>query len=133
MIKCPHDQTTLTIHDQDSVEILECNTCHGSWYSHDSIMALKKTDEVFSLPDFSDDLCAPQINGEADFQCPTDKVNMGIYMFHNVEINVCPRCSSIWLDQHEREKILANVLSDHGGREPWLIMEFLAYFGHLRG
>lgn len=128
MIACPHDNAPLIPNKKDDIDILACTDCEGSWYTHKNVMALKKTGNLFSLPDLKNEPSTPQKDGSTHLKCPQDNTDMDRYFFHAVEIDVCPTCSGIWLDRLEREKILSNSLPDHGGRGPWLIIEFLGYF-----
>tara|TARA_R110002124_G_scaffold207248_1_gene373748 strand:- start:1579 stop:1977 length:399 start_codon:yes stop_codon:yes gene_type:complete len=112
------------------INVLYCEDCQGTWYTNDVILSMKEKEEVFSLPDFANNKYSTNTK-DSPLSCPEDQSFLQSYLFHNVEIDVCPECSGVWLEKKEREKILSNAIQDLGGRVPIGVMEFLGYLSYL--
>lgn len=106
---CPLDDTALTPRPLGPRRIHECEKCHGVFIPDDlfpeirafSALKFHEHGRNFDGPDGSPP--------SARVSCVNDGGPMAAFVFKGVEIDVCPRCSGVWLDAGELEKIAAQV------------------------
>jgi Zn-finger nucleic acid-binding protein len=102
-MRCPHDKRPLSRNDRHAFSRRECKKCGG--------MLL---DEAFlknalSRAKASSAAGQPTLDKlpESRVVCPRDRLPMRALLHSDVEIDICPRCLSVWLDRSEYEKIVA--------------------------
>lgn len=109
-MKCPKCEKDLTPQLLENVEIDQCAQCGGTWFDRDELRKAKDaTDPDLNWMDF-------EIWREEDhFQispgsrpCPRCQAPMATIAYGDtgVEIDVCPQCEGIWLDQGEFERLV---------------------------
>lgn len=103
---CPRDQTPLMAHKREGVEADVCPQCHGVWFSRPALEAcVRKTSTSASLP-------AAPVHVQSSpvlrrLPCPVCQPNRLVtHMHESIEVDTCPRCHGVWLDQGEMEHIL---------------------------
>lgn len=103
---CPRDQTPLIAHVREGVEADVCSQCHGVWFSRPALEACaQKLGANAALP------TAPiQVRPSPILRrlpCPVCQPDRLVtHMHESVEVDTCPRCHGVWLDQGEMERIL---------------------------
>ena len=82
----------------DGAEEFLCGRCDGLWLPGAVVRAGVGEAPRGRLP------AAAPARG---LRCPADASALVPLRHHGVDIDVCPRCSGVWLDAGERERILA--------------------------
>ncbi len=103
---CPRDQTPLLAHVRDGVEADVCSQCHGVWFSRPALEAcVRKTSASASLPTMPVHRSSSPILRR--LPCPVCQPDRLVTHRHEgIEVDTCPRCHGVWLDQGEMEQIL---------------------------
>lgn len=76
-----------------------CQRCHGSWLPGSLVIA------HLAVPSADRLRAAGEVSERA---CPVDGSLLLALEHHEVEVDICARCSGIWLDAGERDKLLAD-------------------------
>jgi Zn-finger nucleic acid-binding protein len=101
----------MTEHPLGPVQVEECPTCHGYWFEAEELrLAKDSADPYLRWLDF--DLWSDQAQVAArpgGRACPscTRRLTTLEYGDTKVEIDACPACKGLWLDESEFERIIA--------------------------
>lgn len=103
---CPRDQTPLMAHKREGVEADVCPQCHGVWFSRPALEAcVRQTSVSASLPTAPIHVRSSLILRR--LPCPVCQPDCLVtHMHESLEVDTCPRCHGVWLDQGEMEHIL---------------------------
>lgn len=103
---CPRDQTPLMAHKREGVEADVCPQCHGVWFSRPALEAcVRQTSANASLPTAPVHVNPSQVLRR--LPCPVCQPDrLATHMHESIEVDTCPRCHGVWLDQGEMEHIL---------------------------
>lgn len=103
---CPNDQTPLVAHVRDGVEADACAQCHGVWFSRPALEAcVQQVSANASLPTVPVHLKASPLLQR--LPCPVcQPARLVTHRHESIEVDTCPRCHGVWLDQGEMEQIL---------------------------
>jgi Zn-finger nucleic acid-binding protein len=114
MTACPKDGGQLQPYGQFGA--FRCNSCSGLWLPYASVIRhIGKPAAKVALT-----------GTEAPLKCPVDASPLVALNHRSVEVDLCQKCSGIWLDQGEIEHIvrkiqalpLVNVYRPRGSRSP---------------
>ena len=110
-MRCPRDQSELTVRTAEGHVGFVCSTCSGAWLPSKYVQSIEHVWE-FSYADFTESV-ARNVVGPGKLRCPAhcgllEEVHLsgGIFSW-------CRRCQGIWFDQGE----IARLLSDFKQRE----------------
>ncbi len=106
-MKCPLDHSEFQPRRIWEVEGEGCPQCRGIWLSHLEIIKLYEKGAL-SVP--------PQVyskkeeiykykHWEANIHCPNDNSKLETYDLESLQIDICPKCKGLWLDDGEIEKL----------------------------
>lgn len=107
---CPRCKTELAHSTVDDLELDVCFSCHGAWFDRGELEHAKD----LSLPDGDwldfDIWKHPErfkVNA-GEVNCPrcSRRLCRLLYGDTHVEIEVCPACHGVWLDEAELQKII---------------------------
>lgn len=103
---CPRDQTPLLAHVREGVEADVCPQCHGVWFSRPALEAcVRKFSKNASMPTAPVHLNASPLL--CRLPCPVCQPDRLVTHRHDgTEVDSCPRCHGVWLDQGEMEQII---------------------------
>jgi len=112
-MKCPRCRTELAHSTVDDLELEICFSCHGAWFDRGELreakdMALPDGDwldfEIWKHPERFE-VNAGEVN------CPRCEKRLCrlLYGDTHVEIEVCPNCHGVWLDEAELGKIVESL------------------------
>lgn len=107
---CPHCRTELAAGRVDDLHIDVCFSCHGTWFDRGELRRAKDV----ALPDgdwLDFDIWSHgdrfTINaGPVNCPCCGRRLCRVQYGDTHVEIDVCPTCEGVWLDEAELSKIV---------------------------
>lgn len=93
-------------HQRQGVEADVCTQCHGVWFSRPALEAcVRQTSTTPSLPTAPVHVRSSQIL--RCLPCPVCQPDRLVtHMHESIEVDTCPRCHGVWLDQGEMEHIL---------------------------
>jgi Zn-finger nucleic acid-binding protein len=115
-MQCPRCDEALQVHAIEEVEIDECRKCDGLWFQKGEVQAAK-------------DAAAPDLRW-LDFEiwkhadryrlsvlpvvCPNCKIPMVAVSYGDtdVEVDYCPKCQGVWLDEGEFGKIISALTEE---------------------
>jgi Zn-finger nucleic acid-binding protein len=96
--------------DFDGVSIEECPQCKGTWFDNGELKQAKdQADPDLNWLDFEIWKHEDQFRVSAHpIKCPKDQVNLVAvnYGDTDIEIDYCPKCHGVWLDDGEFCKII---------------------------
>jgi Zn-finger nucleic acid-binding protein len=115
-MKCPNDRTDMVEKKLGSILLEECPSCGGIWFEKGELQFAKDALE----PDINwmeVEVLAPTEGDEiskSKKECPKDGTGMFQvpYGKSGVNVDVCPACEGIWLDNHELEKIISALVKE---------------------
>jgi Zn-finger nucleic acid-binding protein len=104
-INCPRDNRSMVLDEYKTHPRHECKRCRGILLEGRHIAAAlgKLRGGVADTAEGSPLLLKLPASR---FACPHDGAVMRVAVYSGVEIDVCPRCRSVWLDRGEYEKIV---------------------------
>lgn len=110
---CPAcDTRTLRPLQGGDQRIVECRHCHGVWFEDGSLnCAITGHHDHIEHYDHEQHL-GPKL-GVSNRQCTRCRVPMTHYQLladYSVEIDCCPTCDGVWLDQHEVDQVIHSPL-----------------------
>ena len=117
IMRCPNCKNNLsekiTI---GAITIDKCPVCSGSWFEGDELRKAEDEKAVYAKW-FDFDLWKDQSSLKAEEVskiCPLDNTKLFKLNYDNssIEIDACKKCSGIWLDKGEFEKIIEYVNSE---------------------
>jgi len=103
-MRCPRDETNLTVERVEGVAAYLCEHCSGLWLEHSAVLALA-ANRGLEWPSTALITPAPG-DEEINLSCPADHSAMVALSYKGIAIDICRRCSGIWLDGGELEQIL---------------------------
>lgn len=109
--RCPRDSAILATDDVGGYRYYSCLKCLGCWIPGS---ALRKTMRLGAARDIIETL--PWASSSA-LPCPNGDGALATVIVRACEIDICPRCHSLWLD-HREAVAIANCF-----REPSPIVE----------
>lgn len=92
---CPCDARILASNDVDGYRYYSCGTCQGIWIPGS---ALRKTMRPEAVRDLLERLAEGTVPAR---QCPNEDSHLVALRVRDCEIDICPRCHSVWLDRNE--------------------------------
>lgn len=101
-MKCPRDNSALTLEQSEEVVGKVCILCKGIFLEGKGVAAFKYNHETTVLEQIYK--AVSQI--ESTVQCPCCKSSMKLVSLDGVEIDVCNNCKGIWFDKSEISKII---------------------------
>jgi Zn-finger nucleic acid-binding protein len=101
-MKCPRDQTELTIKSKEGVVGYCCNDCNGIFLKGSGMKAFKLNFETKVL-EYS---FKNPSNTTSDLHCINCNAQMQLSVIDDVEIDICQQCQSVWFDKTEVESII---------------------------
>lgn len=106
-MKCPRDDNNLQPRGIWEIECNDCPKCHGIWLSYPEIKtlyergALAVPAQVYSR----NEATCKYNKSESNIHCPIDDSQMETYDLESLQIDICPECKGLWLDEGEVEKL----------------------------
>ncbi|NNG01528.1 MAG: hypothetical protein HKM93_19225 [Desulfobacteraceae bacterium] len=110
---CPKCEVELTQTGIGSVEVDECEQCKGVWFDKDELRQAKDmTDADLNWMDF--DIWKHEDRFKVKpsaINCPVCKTKTQTidYGSSTIEVDYCPSCQGIWLEEHEFKKIIDSL------------------------
>jgi Zn-finger nucleic acid-binding protein len=102
---CPIDGTTLTATSFGSKHLHRCNRCFGCFVAADTFAEVRAASAMQLHSRHRAEHVEVLRSDGKTLDCPCHKQGMQTIFFKGVEIEVCPTCRGIWLDQGELQKI----------------------------
>jgi Zn-finger nucleic acid-binding protein len=108
-LKCPRDQSELTMHTVHDINVKTCDECGGMFLEHGELNKVAEPtagDIEFSMLDMED---FKHEDGLGPIACPRDtdltmsKIDFNIYT--NIILDYCQRCHAFWIDATELARI----------------------------
>jgi Zn-finger nucleic acid-binding protein len=115
-MRCPNDQSELTVRDTEGHIGFLCPTCKGAWLPANYVQSIAYMRD-FSYADFAVQL-SKSTTGSSQLGCPSgcgllDKVN-----HCEVTLHWCRTCQGVWFDRGEIARLLAKFqLREKGAAE----------------
>ena len=113
MKSCPKCASVLMPKSRGPVEIDECERCKGVWFDKDELRRAKDSmDPDLNWMDFEIWKHEDRFKAKASaINCPVCKTPARAvdYGSASVEVDYCPSCQGIWLDENEFKKIIASL------------------------
>jgi Zn-finger nucleic acid-binding protein len=103
-MKCPRDDTELTVEHHHGIEVDHCPTCNGRWLDHQELDHLEAT----VAPEESDRIATIQFARRAsELDCPVCGTPMTAFNYraYNLELDTCKDQHGFWLDAGEDGKV----------------------------
>lgn len=111
LLSCLRHRTLRPLQGGDQ-RIAECRHCHGVWFEDGSLnCAITGHHDHIEHYDHEQHL-GPKL-GVSNRQCTRCRVPMTHYQLladYSVEIDCCPTCDGVWLDQHEVDQVIHSPL-----------------------
>ena len=110
MLRCPTDDTTLTLHRYGETLVGSCPACHGLWFERDQALRAHALDHTFEPPtERGDPLPPPPRRGTRGAvtgarvarRCAHCGERLRPRFIAEIEVDVCSRRRGIWLDAGE--------------------------------
>jgi Zn-finger nucleic acid-binding protein len=114
MTFCPRDKSQLKDKALLNADVFVCPKCDGIWLPFQSAKSLYKSRKILLPSKYYHDDDQYEIKysrWESDINCPNDSSLLITYNFKRIEIDICSKCSGLWLDKGEFEKL--NVQGDY--------------------
>lgn len=114
--RCPRCRFPLASLANDDAVLDTCAVCHGAFFEPHRLVA--RFGEESAPSQWIDERCATA-RGATTLRCPIDDAALHAYALswtttaRSVELDVCPTCRGVWLDDGEGA-VLADVLHAHG-------------------
>ena len=109
-MNCPRDKIPMAVLEIGEVKIDQCPQCGGMWFDQGEFEAAKEqVDPDLNWLDFDIWKHKDQFQvSEHPLTCPQDDSPMVAVAYDDtgVEIDVCPACRGVWLEQGEFAKII---------------------------
>lgn len=113
MKSCPKCKIQLKPIAIGPVEVDECERCKGVWFDKDELRQAKDiTDSDLTWMDFEIWKHEDRFKAKtSEINCPVCKTRNQIidYGATSVEVDYCPSCQGIWLDENEFKKIIESL------------------------
>jgi Zn-finger nucleic acid-binding protein len=107
-VKCPRDGGTLDQLGPEGTFGQRCGRCRGVLLFEKQFMRRTGHAPEQRLA-VAAGLATLRNLPEGDCTCPRDGQPMRLLKYHGVEIDICPACHSVWVDDGEQAKIHAPV------------------------
>lgn len=113
-MQCPNCKGDLRQIDYRGIALDECIKCKGRWFDRDELRKAKdKTDSDLRWLDFDPfgDTSSNSTVTPSEKQCPKCSITIDslTYETSRVVIDKCTRCTGVWLDHGEFEKIVDHL------------------------
>jgi Zn-finger nucleic acid-binding protein len=116
MRSCPKCETELKPKAIGPVEVDECEMCKGVWFDKDELRQAKDvTDSDLNWMDFEIWKHEDRFKSKGTkINCPVCKTETVAIDYGStaIEVDYCPSCQGIWLDEDEFKKIIESLESD---------------------
>ena len=113
MKSCPKCKIQLKPKDIGPVEVDECDQCKGVWFDKDELrQAIDITDFDLNWMDFEIWKHEDKFKAKAsEINCPVCKTPNQIIDYGStaVEVDYCPSCQGVWLEENEFKKIIESL------------------------
>jgi Zn-finger nucleic acid-binding protein len=110
---CPKCDTQLKPKAIGPVEVDECETCKGVWFDKDELRQAKDiSDSDLNWMDFEIWKHEDRFKANASqIKCPVCKTQAQTIHYGEtaVEVDYCPSCKGVWLDENELKKIIESL------------------------
>jgi Zn-finger nucleic acid-binding protein len=116
-MKCPRDQTELSIKNKEGVVGYCCNDCSGIFLKGIGMKAFKLNFET----DILESSFENPLNNASDIHCANCSSQMQVSLIDEVEIDICHHCQGVWFDKREVTKILDENSPVYELKDPSLI------------
>lgn len=102
-IRCPRDETPLTIGKEHDIEVDRCPTCNGAWYDDEELELLEST----VAEDHHRSGMIDYAKRESELKCPVcgDPMRAFNYRAYNLELDACTKEHGFWLDEGESNHV----------------------------
>ncbi|WP_299792911.1 rhomboid family intramembrane serine protease [uncultured Shewanella sp.] len=112
-ISCPDcPQSVMKVYDFHGEEVDCCQSCGGMWFENGELnAALSKADNGDDKVRVEETL--GQRLGQSTRRCNHCNCSMERYHLmdgYQIEVDVCHRCSGVWIDEHERQKVVQSPM-----------------------
>ena len=108
MTFCPRDKSALKDKALLNADVLVCPKCDGIWLPFQSAKSLYESRKILLPSKYYHDDDQYEIKysrWESEINCPHDSSLLVTYKFKKIEIDICSKCSGLWLDKGEFEKL----------------------------
>ena len=101
-MKCPKDNTPMTIKNKEGIVGHCCTDCNGIFFEGKGVQAFKHNYEsnILEVSLFIEN------NKPSIISCPQCKNDMHLADIDSIEIDVCNHCKGIWFDENEIQIII---------------------------
>jgi len=112
-ITCPDcTDSVMKVYDFHGEEVDSCQSCGGMWFENGELnAALSKADNGDDKVRVEETL--GQHLGQSTRRCNHCDCSMEHYYLmdgYQIEVDVCHRCSGVWIDEHERQKVVQSPM-----------------------
>lgn len=98
-MRCPRDQTPLTVRDLHGTTVGACAHCGGLWVQRQHLERLKPLRRQ-PVPGVA------VVDVEAPIHCSIDATAMRRVRIDGVSVDVCPSCQGVWFDHGEIDRLV---------------------------
>ncbi len=102
-LRCPHDQVPLERCERFEMIVFGCRWCRSLWLPAASWRRLCQR-VGFAQEPMEDGDAPPRRSKRSCLACANERLLL--QSFHGVEVDVCSRCSGVWLDHGEIQRLL---------------------------
>jgi Zn-finger nucleic acid-binding protein len=106
-MRCPHDQTNLSIRDTEGHIGFVCLTCRGAWLPEKYLQSIQYT-HTFSYADFMRAV-EKSTTAPTESKCPSGCGTLKKTSWLGASINRCEECHGVWFDRGEVQALLAQL------------------------
>ena len=106
-MKCPRDNNHLQPWGIWEIQCKGCPNCRGMWFSYPEVKILyeKRALAVPAQVYSRNEAIYKYKHWESNIRCPIDNRQMETYDLESLQIDICPECKGLWLDDGEVEKL----------------------------
>jgi len=103
-MKCPRDETELSIEQHHGIEVDHCPTCNGRWLDHHELDHLEATVTANAADRFATIQYARRAS---ELTCPVCAKPMTAFNYraYNLELDTCSEQHGFWLDAGEDGRV----------------------------
>ena len=105
-LRCPRDQTELTVRDTEGHIGFLCPTCKGAWLPAKYVKSIETT-RVFSFQQFSEHVSTAAASG-SELSCPSGCGKLIKVSELGATLHRCNSCAGVWFASGEIQMLLSN-------------------------
>jgi hypothetical protein len=107
--RCPVDGRELPAPAAEDGRVRTCEACKGSLFAEERLMRMVRNNGI--------DFLKAQGRPAREIGCPGCALAMQVFMIEGIEIDICPKCVLVWMDEGEFPKTRAVLEKDAADRE----------------